>query len=82
MFGTWIGWIMKTFDYINRVNLMLLLSVYEGTWTHSSPLIAMHLLDRSCVSVGFFLNWMLCSPTVASEPRFYALMLYARVEHM
>ena len=19
-FGTWIGWIMKTFDYINRVN--------------------------------------------------------------
>ena len=24
---------------------------------------------------------LLCSPTVASEPRFYVLMLYARVEH-
>ena len=45
---------MKMFDYINRVNLTLLLSVYEGTWIHSPPLIAMHLLDRSCVSVGFF----------------------------
>ena len=35
MFGTWIGRIMKTYDYINRVVLMLPLSVYEGTWTHS-----------------------------------------------
>ena len=26
-----IGWIVKTLDYINRVNLMLPLSVYEGT---------------------------------------------------
>ena len=26
-----IGWIAKTFDYINRVKLMLPLSVYEGT---------------------------------------------------
>ena len=34
-FGTWIGWIAKTFDYINRVIEMLPLSVYEGTWTHS-----------------------------------------------
>ena len=30
-----IGWIMKTFDYINRVKLTLPLSVYEGTRTHS-----------------------------------------------
>ena len=30
-----IGWIVKTYDYINRVVLTLLLSVYEGTWTHS-----------------------------------------------
>ena len=29
-----IGWIAKTFDYINRVKLTLPLSVYEGTWTH------------------------------------------------
>ena len=51
-----IGWIAKTFDYINRVNLTHQLSVYEGTWTHSPPLVAMHLLDRSCVIVGNFLK--------------------------
>ena len=34
-----IGWIAKTFDYINNVNLTLLLSVYEGTWTHSPLLL-------------------------------------------
>ena len=54
MFGTKIGWIMKTFDYINHVNLTLPLSVYEGTLTHSPPLVAMHLLDRFCVIVGIF----------------------------
>ena len=26
---------MKTYNYINRVAIMLPLSVYEGTWTHS-----------------------------------------------
>ena len=56
MFVTWIGWIVKTFDYINRVNIMLPLSVYEGTWTHSPPLVAMHLLDRSGVIIGIFLK--------------------------
>ena len=35
MFGTWIGRILKTYDYINRVVLTLPLSVYEGTWTYS-----------------------------------------------
>ena len=30
-----IGWIEKTFDYINRLKLTLPLSVYEGAWTHS-----------------------------------------------
>ena len=49
-----ISWNEKAFDYINRVKLMLPLSVYEGTRTHSPPLIAMHLLDRSRVIVGFF----------------------------
>ena len=34
-FGTWIGRIVKTYDYINRVVLTLPHSVYEGTWTHS-----------------------------------------------
>ena len=58
---------MKTFDYINRVNLTLPLSVYEGTWTHSPSLVAMHLLDRSCVIVGNFLK-LLRSPTMVLEP--------------
>ena len=51
-----IGRIVKTYNYINRAMLTLPLSVYEGTWTTLSPLVAMHLLDRSCVSVGFFLK--------------------------
>ena len=31
---------MKTYDYINRVDIMLPLTVYEGTWTILSPLVA------------------------------------------
>ena len=46
----------NTFDYINCIKQTLLLSVYEGTWTHSPPLVAMHLLDRSYVIVGIFLK--------------------------
>ena len=30
------------------------LSAYKGTWTHSLPLVAMHLLDRSCMIIGIF----------------------------
>ena len=52
------------FDYINRVEQMLLLLVYEGTWTHSSPLIDLHLLYRSCVSVGFFLKLHATFPSI------------------
>ena len=37
--------------------LTLPLSIYEGTWTTLSPLIAMHHLDRSCVIVGIFLKY-------------------------
>ena len=47
-FGTCIGWIMKMLDYINRVNITLPLSVYEGTWTTLSPLVAMHHHDLAC----------------------------------
>ena len=47
----------KMFDYINRVKETLPLSVYKGTWTHSPPLVAMHLLDRSCVIIGIFLKY-------------------------
>ena len=49
-----IGQIVKTYDYINRVVITLPLSVYEGTWTTLSSLVAMHYLDGSCVCVGFF----------------------------
>ena len=44
-----IGWIAKTFDYINRVKLTLPLSVYEGTWRESAGLVAMHAQERSSV---------------------------------
>ena len=36
-FGAWIGRIVKTYDYINRVVLTLPLTVYEGTWTNTLP---------------------------------------------
>ena len=35
--------------YINHVVLTLPLSVYEGTWTTLSPLVAMHHHDLACV---------------------------------
>ena len=53
MFGTWIGRIVKTYDYINRVVLMLPLSVYEGTWTHS-PLSLLCITMIPCVRREFF----------------------------
>ena len=71
---------MKTFDYINRVNLTLLLSVYEGTWTHSPPLIAMRLLDKSCVIVGNFLELHATFPNSGIRARSMR-RLYAQVEH-
>ena len=43
-----IGRIVKTYDYINRVVTTLPLSVYEGTWTTLSPLVAMHHHDLAC----------------------------------
>ena len=43
-----IGQIVKTYDNINRVVLTLPLSVYEGTWTTLSPLVAMHHHDLAC----------------------------------
>ena len=79
-FGTKIGWIVKTFDYINRVNLTRPLLVYEGTWTHSPPLIAMHLLDRSCVSVGIFLKFHAMFPNSGFRARSMCRW-YARVQH-
>ena len=39
---------VKTYDYINHIGLTLPLSVYEGTWTTLSPLVAMHHHDLAC----------------------------------
>ena len=43
-----IGRIVKTYDYIIRVELTLPLSVNEGTWKTLSPLVAMHHYDLAC----------------------------------
>ena len=48
-----IGRTLKTYDYINRVVLTVPLSVYEGTWTTLSPLVAMHHHDLAC-ALEFF----------------------------
>ena len=53
MFGTSIGRIVKTFDYINRILITLPLMVYEGTWMILFPLVAMHLHDLAC-ALDFF----------------------------
>ena len=71
---------MKTFNYINCVNLTLPLSVYEGTWTHSPPLVAMHLLDRSCMIVGIFLKLHAMFPKSGIRARSMRRW-FARVEH-
>ena len=70
MFGTWIGRIVKTYDYINRVVITLPLTVYEGTWTYTLP--------SRCYAINMILRVrrkilkLLRSPTVVSEPSFYA----------
>ena len=73
-----IGRTVKTYDYINRVVLTLPLSVYEGTWTHS-PLSLLCITMILCVRRNFFEITMF--PNSGIRARFYALMLYARVEH-
>ena len=45
------------------------LSVYEGMWTHSPPLVSMHLLDRSCVSVGIVLKLYAMFPNSGIKAR-------------
>ena len=64
-----IGWITKTFDYINRVNEMLVLSVYEGTWTHS-PLLLLCITMILCVRRKFF--EITTFPYSGIRARFYA----------
>ena len=45
---------MKVDENINRVDKRLHLAIFNGM-KMLSPLVAMHLMDRSCVSVGNFL---------------------------
>ena len=45
------------------------LSIYKGTWTHSPPLVAMHLLDRSCMSVCIFLKLQATLPNSGIRAR-------------
>ena len=73
-----IGRIVKTYDYINRVVLTLPLLVYEGTWTHS-PFSLLYITMILRVRRNFFEITMF--PNSGTRARFYALMLYARVEH-
>ena len=65
-FGARICWIVKKFDYINR---LLKRFRFRSTRVHGHtlPLVAMHHLNRSCMIVGNILK-LLRSPTVASEP--------------
>ena len=48
IFGTRIGRIVKTYDYINRVVITLPLTVYEGTWTDTLP--------SRCYAITMILN--------------------------
>ena len=66
-FGTWIGWIAKTFDYINRVTKRFRLAIFKGMKIHSP-------LSLLCITMilhvhRIFLK-ILRSPTVASKPGF------------
>ena len=71
---------MKTYDYINHVVLTLPLTVYEGTWTNTLPsrcyIITMILRVRR-----IFVFEITTFPNSGIRARFYALMLYARVEN-
>ena len=70
---------MKTYDYINRVVITLPLTVYEGTWTNTLPSRCYAITMILRVRRNFF--EITTFPNNGIEPRFCALMLYARVEH-
>ena len=78
-FGAWIGRIVKTYDYINRVVLMLPLTVYEGTWTNTLPSCCYAITMILRVRRKFF--EITTFPNSGIRVWFYALMLYAQVEH-
>ena len=73
MFGAWIGRIVKTYDYINRVVLTLPLSVYEGTWTYTLPSRCYAITMILRVRRNFF--EITTFPNNGIRAWFYALML-------
>src|SRR3954462_5516446 len=78
--GAGIGQIARrTYDYFLYVVSTLPLRSTRVRRQHS-PLSLLCITMILRVRRVFFLK-LLRSPTVASEPRFYVLMLYARVEH-
>src|SRR3954463_9640977 len=76
--GAWIGRIGKTYDYFLYVASTLPLRSTRVRRQHSP-------LSLLCITMILRVRRkilkLLRSPTVASEPRFYGLMLFARVEH-
>ena len=69
----------RKFDYINRIVKCFRLRSMRVR-RHTLPLVAMHLLDRSCVSVGIFLKLHATLPNSGIRARFMRRW-YARVEH-
>ena len=70
MFGTWIGRIVKKYDYINRVVLTLPLTVYESTWTNTLPLSLLCITMILRVRRNFF--EITTFPNSGIRARFYA----------
>ena len=69
-FGAWSVGTRRSSTTLTALSTLPLL-VYEGMWTHSPPLIVMHLLDRSCMSIGNFWNCMLRFPAKVLQSGFY-----------
>ena len=69
-FGAWIGRIVKTYDYINRVVIKLPLTVYEGTWTNTLPSRCYAITMILCVRRKFFEITMFSNSGIRA--RFYA----------
>ena len=80
------GAVVSVLDRLDREDVQLLplrrviASAVGLRWVRRqhSPLVAMH---HMILRVRRKILKLLRSPAVASEPRFYMLMLYARVEH-
>ena len=67
------------YDNINRVVITLPLTVYEGTWTNTLPSRCYAITMILRVRRKFFEITTFSNSGIRAW--FYALMLYARVEH-